>query len=268
MLLFSTDDYTPSSLSYFYLHTESILSPEVIAFTVVFFICLLIIILVIVVICILKYHIKHSRYLTPPAPNLKDILIEEDPPVMLISPKLDIVIGQGRFAKVYCTEINDHQVAIKIFNNTHPARESWNKEKEIYSTPLLEHDNILKFLGAERRMHEGLDTFWLIFEYQPNGSLYDYLQHRTVTLKEFATLAQSAACGLAYLHSEISRDHVVKKPAIAHRDLKSKNILVKSNMTSVISDFGLAIKLNQGEHPSDAQGQVRMRVIGYISLCV
>ena len=32
------------------------------------------------------------------------------------------------------------------------------------------------------------------------------------------------------------------KPAIAHRDIKSKNILVKKNGTAVIADLGLAVK--------------------------
>lgn len=32
------------------------------------------------------------------------------------------------------------------------------------------------------------------------------------------------------------------KPAIAHRDLKSKNILVKSNLTCAIGDLGLAVR--------------------------
>lgn len=32
------------------------------------------------------------------------------------------------------------------------------------------------------------------------------------------------------------------KPAIAHRDIKSKNILVKKNGMAVIADLGLAVK--------------------------
>lgn len=32
------------------------------------------------------------------------------------------------------------------------------------------------------------------------------------------------------------------KPAIAHRDLKSKNILVKSNLSCAIGDLGLAVR--------------------------
>lgn len=35
------------------------------------------------------------------------------------------------------------------------------------------------------------------------------------------------------------------KPAIAHRDIKSKNILVKKNGTCCIADFGLAITQSQ-----------------------
>lgn len=35
---------------------------------------------------------------------------------------------------------------------------------------------------------------------------------------------------------------VAGKPGIAHRDLKSKNVLVKKNGTAVIADLGLAVK--------------------------
>lgn len=40
---------------------------------------------------------------------------------------------------------------------------------------------------------------------------------------------------------------VTGKPAIAHRDLKSKNILVKSDLTCVIADLGLAVRYMNGE---------------------
>ena len=62
--------------------------------------------------------------------------------------------------------------------------------------------------------------------------------------------------GLAHLHDQRIVDGLTKKPSIAHRDLKSKNILVRNDSTCVISDFGLAIKFLNEETSSDAHGQV------------
>jgi len=53
-------------------------------------------------------------------------------------------------------------------------------------------------------------------------------------------MAFSIATGLAHLHMEIVGTQ--GKPAIAHRDLKTKNILVKSNGTCCIGDLGLAVR--------------------------
>lgn len=53
-------------------------------------------------------------------------------------------------------------------------------------------------------------------------------------------MAVSIATGLAHLHMDIMGTQ--GKPAIAHRDLKSKNILVKLNGTCAIGDLGLAVR--------------------------
>ena len=52
-------------------------------------------------------------------------------------------------------------------------------------------------------------------------------------------ITYSAVCGLAHLHTEISG--LQGKPTVAHRDVKSKNILVKKNGQCCISDLGLAV---------------------------
>ena len=48
------------------------------------------------------------------------------------------------------------------------------------------------------------------------------------------------------------------KPAIAHRDFKSKNVLIKSDMTACIADFGLALIFEPGKSCGDTHGQVQL----------
>ena len=60
------------------------------------------------------------------------------------------------------------------------------------------------------------------------------------------------ATGLTHLHLEIQGTQ--GKPAIAHRDLKSKNILVSGEagaMTCAIGDLGLAVRHNSGSNSLD-----------------
>lgn len=48
------------------------------------------------------------------------------------------------------------------------------------------------------------------------------------------------------------------KPAIAHRDIKSKNILVKKNSTAVIADLGLAVKHDSTTNTVDIPANPRV----------
>lgn len=57
--------------------------------------------------------------------------------------------------------------------------------------------------------------------------MYDYLQFVTLDVEAMLKMCVSISSGLAHLHIEIVGTQ--GKPAIAHRDLKSKNILVKRN---------------------------------------
>lgn len=40
------------------------------------------------------------------------------------------------------------------------------------------------------------------------------------------------------------------------RDFKSKNVLLRDDLTAVIGDFGLAVRFEPGKPPGDTHGQV------------
>ena len=61
-----------------------------------------------------------------------------------------------------------------------------------------------------------------------------------VSPSQMVSMALSIATGLAHLHMEIIGTQ--GKPAIAHRDLKSRNILVKKDLTCVLADLGLCVR--------------------------
>ncbi|XP_050777937.1 bone morphogenetic protein receptor type-1B-like isoform X1 [Gopherus flavomarginatus] len=146
--------------------------------------------------------------------------------------------GKGRYGEVWMGKWREEKVAVKVFFATEEA--SWLKETEIYETVLLRHENILGFIAADIKCTGTLTELYLITDYHEHGSLYDYLKSTPLDPKAMLNLAYSSASGLCHLHMEIFGTQV--KPAIAHRDLKSKNILVKKDGTCCIADLGLAVK--------------------------
>ncbi|KAL9918072.1 TGF-beta receptor type-1 babo isoform 2-T2 [Glossina fuscipes fuscipes] len=148
------------------------------------------------------------------------------------------VIGKGRFGEVWRGRWRGENIAVKIFSSREEC--SWFREAEIYQTVMLRHENILGFIAADNKDNGTWTQLWLVTDYHENGSLFDYLTSHTVDTKTMLSMALSISTGLAHLHMDIVGTR--GKPAIAHRDLKSKNILVKSNLTCAIGDLGLAVR--------------------------
>ena len=69
----------------------------------------------------------------------------------------------------------------------------------------MDHDNILKFLGVERRGENLQMEFWLTSEFHERGSLCDFLKSNVVTWEELCRIGISMARGLTHLHEEIAQ---------------------------------------------------------------
>ncbi|KAL9242876.1 hypothetical protein vseg_016834 [Gypsophila vaccaria] len=83
---------------------------------------------------------------------------------------------------------------------------------------------------------------YLVYDYMPNGSLSDHLYspNGKLTWPQRKNIILDVAKGLAYLHYGV-------KPAIYHRDIKTTNILLDSEMKARVADFGLAKQSTEGQ---------------------
>ncbi|KAK5860549.1 hypothetical protein PBY51_022014 [Eleginops maclovinus] len=193
---------------------------------------------------------RHHKLAYPPV-----LVPTQDPGTLPPSP----VLGQkplqllqlkarGRFGCVWKAQLLCEHVAVKVFPMQ--DKQSWQNELQIFGLNGMKHENLLRFIGAERRDLE----LWIITEYHEKGSLSDHLKSNLLSWSELCTISQTLSRGLAHLHQDRGG-----KPAVAHRDFKSKNVLLKSDLTACIADFGLALKFEAGTSPGDTHGQVGTR---------
>lgn len=104
----------------------------------------------------------------------------------------------------------------------------------------LSHPKIVQILGA------CVDTaeWGLIIEYAERGDLHGVLRsHSDLPLWRRLQFAIDIAEGMAWLSGEQCQ--------ILHRDLKPQNVLVDSDWTAKVADFGLSQLTRQREHSRD-----------------
>ncbi|KAJ3671062.1 hypothetical protein LUZ60_008488 [Juncus effusus] len=143
-------------------------------------------------------------------------------------------IGGGGFGSVYAGTLNDGtRVAVKRLSETSSqGLKQFLTEAE--SLAMLHHRNLVSLIGyCEKK-----DCLALVYEYMPLGSLEDHLKGgqddgKTLSWRERVHVVLEAAKGLDYLHRGCT-------VPIVHRDVKSSNILLGSNLEAKISDLGLA----------------------------
>ncbi|KAG1656539.1 Activin receptor type-2B [Nymphon striatum] len=175
-------------------------------------------------------------------------------PVQLIEIK-----ARGRFGAVWKAQISSTEyVAVKVFPLQDKA--SFMVEQEVYQLPQMKHENVLNFIGTQRRGESLQTEYWLITSYHDKGSLYDYLKANLLSWKDLCKIAESMTKGLMHLHEELPASKGENyKPSLAHRDFKSKNVLLKADNTACVADLGLGVIFRSGESTSEAHGQVGTR---------
>eukprot|EP01018_Ginkgo_biloba_P002128 Gb_35284 [translate_table: standard] len=147
----------------------------------------------------------------------------------------DNIIGTGGGGKVYkVTLSNGETLAVKKIWKTENLQALQDKEfeAEVDTLGKIRHANIVKLLCCI----SSADSKLLVYEYMPNGSLFECLhgsQGETLDWPTRYKIALGAAQGLSYMHHGCS-------PPIVHRDIKSNNILLDSEFKPHIADFGLA----------------------------
>ncbi|RXM99659.1 Activin receptor type-2B [Acipenser ruthenus] len=197
--------------------------------------------------------------------------VNEDPGLAPPSPLVGLkplqlleIKARGRFGCVWKAQLMHEYVAVKIFPIQ--DKQSWQNERDIFLTPGMKHENLLYYIGAEKRGVNLEMELWLITEFHERGSLTDYLKGNAVSWNELCHISETMARGLAYLHEDVPRHKGEgPKPAIAHRkqvhlnnnncgDYFSQELNQKQNnitgLYSPVDEYTLPFEEEIGQHPS------------------
>ncbi|GLT44530.1 hypothetical protein SLA2020_184190 [Shorea laevis] len=160
-------------------------------------------------------------------------------------------IGSGGYGKVYRGTLpNGELVAIKRAQQG-SLQGALEFKTEIELLSRVHHKNVVGLLGFCFEQGEQM----LIYEYVPNGSLYETLSGKSGIRLDWTRrlkIALGAARGLAYLHE-------LANPPIIHRDIKSTNLLLDQRLTAKVADFGLSKPISDS-----VKGHVTTQVKGTI----
>jgi len=161
-------------------------------------------------------------------------------PVRIGPYRLTREIGQGGSSSVYLARRDDdlfeQEVAIKILNRLSHSNDAFLRlQREIQVLASLQHPYIVRLLDAGVT---GEAVAYIVTEYLDGKHVNDFCADQ-------ADQSVSARLGLFIRICEgVSAAH---QRLIVHRDIKPSNILVTSDGTPKLLDFGIALVLNRGD---------------------
>ncbi|XVE67959.1 hypothetical protein DITRI_Ditri09bG0029800 [Diplodiscus trichospermus] len=144
------------------------------------------------------------------------------------------LLGRGKYGTLYRVIFeNGMELAVKRLKDWTISTDDF--KMRMQRLDQAKHPNVLPALAFYCSKQEKL----LVYEYQPNGSLFALLHGNQKGQKfEWASrlnVAARIAEALAFMHRELQGD------GIAHGNLKSSNIMLKKNMEPCISEYGLMV---------------------------
>ncbi|CAG9800389.1 unnamed protein product [Chironomus riparius] len=163
------------------------------------------------------------------------------------------IIGEGKYGTVWKGMMNDCQpVAIKIFSAN--KKQYFLNEMDVYTQPFMDVcPALLKYFGCDERINSEGKIEYLLVLSLAECSLYEYLKQNSTSFPIFSRMATSIARGISHLHTRIQKADMLKM-CICHRDINSRNILVKADLTCCICDYGFATKLSGSRY--EYQGEM------------
>lgn len=138
-------------------------------------------------------------------------------------------LGQGGYGCVYKGEMFGRTVVIKkLCPNNRQGQSEFQKEVQILGK--LQHPHLVTLLGSCP------EAWSLVYEYLPNGSLQDRLFEKSsispLTWKTRVRIIAEISSAVCFLHSS-------QPDKIVHGDLKPQNILLDSELSCKICEFGI-----------------------------
>ncbi|KAM1738277.1 hypothetical protein ACFX11_014117 [Malus domestica] len=162
-------------------------------------------------------------------------------------------LGEGAFGSVFKGMLpNTTAIAVKELKSMNQGEKQF--RAEVGTIGAIHHINLIRLRGfctnASKR--------FLVYDYMPNGSLHSLLLGNNPIVLDWKAryhIAVGIARGLAYLHEEC-------RDCIIHCDVKPENILLDSEYSPKLADFGLAKLL--GRHHSRVLTTMR-GTVGYLA---
>lgn len=153
---------------------------------------------------------------------------------------LSKLVGEGSYGSVYKAEniCNEGIVAVKVFRTEGQAHVLDIFRCECEAMKNIRHRNLVKIITSCSSVDfRGRDFKAIVYEHMPNGNLDSWLHpvqsDRKLMLTERLNIAIDVASALEYLHLHCYIP-------IVHCNLKPSNVLLNSDMTAHLGDFGLA----------------------------